>query len=489
MGFIFIPVYVHFLGIEAYGLVGVFAVLQAWLTLVEIGMRPTLALEMARFSAGRHNATSIRELLRTFEIIGCAIAAAIAVVVLLASGWLSDHWLRVEKLPHSMVTHAMAAMGLVIALRLLENLYVSAIAGLQRQVLHNIVTSLMATIRGVGAIGVLAWVSASAGAFFVWQGVVSVLTALILGVAVHNLLPSTGVKARFSLAAIRGVWRFAAGMSAITVFALLLTQMDKIILSRMLTLTAFSYYSLAGTVTGALYVLTGPINAAYNPRLAELAATGDQEKLRVTYHQGAQLVSVVLGPAAVVVMVFSARLLDVWAGDPHLTSRVDPFVPVLALGVLLNGLVNLPYQLQLAHGWTRLALQTLILSVLVLLPAILLLVPHYGAISAAWCGVAMNGIFLVFNVHFMHKRLLPAERRAWYIHDVAVPLAAAFAIALVGRLLLPANSSRTIEGLQLIGLYACSAAASILVAPVVRRRIAYSIRSSLRMPQSNVRGG
>ena len=40
MGLAFIPLYINYLGIEAYGLIGLFAVLQGWLVLLDLGMTP-----------------------------------------------------------------------------------------------------------------------------------------------------------------------------------------------------------------------------------------------------------------------------------------------------------------------------------------------------------------------------------------------------------------------------------------------------------------
>ena len=52
MSLAFVPVYIKYLGIEAYGLIGIFVMLQAWLTLLDMGMKPALAREMARFTGG-----------------------------------------------------------------------------------------------------------------------------------------------------------------------------------------------------------------------------------------------------------------------------------------------------------------------------------------------------------------------------------------------------------------------------------------------------
>ena len=53
MGIAFVPLYVKVLGVESYGLVGVFAVLQASLMLLDLGLTPTLSREMARLRTGR----------------------------------------------------------------------------------------------------------------------------------------------------------------------------------------------------------------------------------------------------------------------------------------------------------------------------------------------------------------------------------------------------------------------------------------------------
>ncbi|MHC4521753.1 MAG: polysaccharide biosynthesis protein, partial [Planctomycetota bacterium] len=89
MALAFIPLYIRYLGMEAYGLIGLFAMLQAWLTLLDMGMAPTLSREMARFGGGSHSVQSIRDLLRSIEIIALIIAGLIALGIWAASRWLA----------------------------------------------------------------------------------------------------------------------------------------------------------------------------------------------------------------------------------------------------------------------------------------------------------------------------------------------------------------------------------------------------------------
>lgn len=472
MGLAFIPLYIRYLGIEAYGLIGLFAILQAWLGLLDLGLRPALGREMARFTGGAHDAQSIRDLLRSVEVIGIAIAAAVALGIGAASGWLASDWLTAKNLPVEVVAQAFAVMGGVTALQFIESIYASSIAGLQRQVLQNGVTSGMATVRGLGAVGVLVWVSPTLQAFFLWQGVISLITVAWFAGAVYRILPPAPRPARFSGAALKGIWRFAAGTLAITLLALLLTQTDKMLLSRLLTLEAFAHYALAGVVANALYMLVGPISAAFYPRFTELATRGDERALRAVYHQGAQWVTVLMGTAAVVLMLFGDRVLLLWTADPALARQVAPLMAVLALGTLCNGLMWMPYQMQLAYGWTSLAININIVAVGILVPAILWAAPKYGAIGAAWVWVTLNTGYLVFGIYFFHRRLLPTEKWRWYRQDVAIPLAAATVAAGLCRWIMPEHLGRLGEfGVLLISSGGALMAAA-LAAPLVRQQFA-----------------
>ena len=112
MGLAFVPVYIRYLGIESYGLIGLlFAVLQAWLNLLDLGMAPTLSREMGRFTAGTRTNESIADLLRSVETLAVLIAVLTALGVASGSVWLATNWLRAEQLPVATVAQAFTMMG------------------------------------------------------------------------------------------------------------------------------------------------------------------------------------------------------------------------------------------------------------------------------------------------------------------------------------------------------------------------------------------
>lgn len=437
MSLAFVPLYIKYMGMEAYGLIGIFAMLQAWLSLLDMGMKPALAREMALYTGGGASVNSIWDLLRSVELISFAIAVILAMGIWAGSGWLAVDWVRADKLTVISVAQAFSLMGVVTALQFVESIYTSCISGLQRQVFLNVLTSGVATVRGVGALVVLVWVSPSITAFFVWQAVISVISILILILVVYRILPPPKRSARFSMASLVSIWRYAAGMVGITLLSLLLTQVDKIFLSKMLSLEDFGFYALASVIAVTLYALVSPVTAAYYPRFVELLAKKDDFGLRKAYHQGAQLISVVMGSAAIVLMVNADLVVQLWVADYHITQQVAPLMVVLAFGTLINGLMWIPFQMQIAHGWTSLSVKIHCVSVVVIVPAIWWSVPLYGAIAAAWIGVALNTGYFLFGSYFMYRRILSGEKWLWLRGDLLIPLAVATIVAIVCRIVMP----------------------------------------------------
>lgn len=423
MGLAFVPVYIHYLGVEAWGLVGFMSMLQAWFTLLDMGLTPTLSREMARFQAGAHSAQSIRDLLRSLEMIYGGVALAVVGIVWLIAPWVAEHWLNAAELPAASVTQAIGMMGLVLAARMVEQVYRGAIQGLQRQVWLNGAQSALATLRWGGVVGVLAWMDASIEAFFWWQGLISLLGVAVLARQTYYWLPKGERFSRFDLDALVRIRRFAGGMAATTFLALLLTQVDKLLLSKLVSLEEFGYYALAASVAGALYFLVTPVSSAVSPRLTELVAKSEQQVLIDTYHRASQWLAAVLVPAALMMAVFAEPLLYAWTGNINLTQQAGPLLVLIALGTLCNGFMYVPYMAQLAHGWTGFAVRVNIVAVSFIVPAILWAVPRFGAIGAAWAWLVLNAGYVLIGMHFMHRRLLPGEKWRWYREAVFKPLA------------------------------------------------------------------
>lgn len=469
LNFICVPIYVHFLGIEAYGLVGAFAALQAMLNVLDLGLSPTMNREMARYSALPSRAQEMRDLARSMETIYWSLGALIGLSIWLLAPMISSHWIKASHLPPETIRRTVVLMGGVAACQWPVSFYSGGLQGLQRQVLLNGINIFSATLRFGGAAFILWKVSDTIIAFFLWQIFSSAVYTLLLGAFFWSRLPPGERAALFQKEHLSSIRGFAGGMGAVTVVSLLLTQMDKVLLSRLLPMSLFGCYTLATVAASGLTLLISPMFSVLFPAFSALVAKGDEPELCRLYHRGCQLMSVIVLPAALVLALFSKEVLMVWIGNPDIVGKTHLIVSILVLGTALNGMMNLPYALQLAYGWTSLTFYCNLTAVLLLVPALILLTPRFGMAGAASLWAALNSGYFLIGIPLMHRRLLREEKWRWYFEDVAGPFAAALAVVLAGRLMFhpTAGPLAAIPGIAAISVAAVAAAA--MTAPMVRK--------------------
>ena len=183
------------------------------------------------------------------------------------------------------------------------------------------------------------------------------------------------------------------------------------------------------------------------------------------------MVAVMTVPPMLVLTVFPWGAVYAWSGQEALATQTAPLLLPLAFGTFLNALMWMPHQSQLAHGWTGLSIRTNLVAVAVVIPAILWLVPVYGAQAAAWIWVMLNAGYVLIAIHFMHRRILPGQLRRWYLEDIGAPLGGAAVVALIFAASAPGpGSGRLLWGAYLVGVGVTTAAAALMLAGALRPR-------------------
>jgi O-antigen/teichoic acid export membrane protein len=420
VGLAVVPIYLKFLGIEAYGLIGFYATTQAVLTLLDMGMAPTINREVARYSA-TGNLKGVGNLLHTLSVIYWGMGSIIALLILILSPFIAEYWLHSKQLSSKTILQAVMLMGIVIACRWPIGLYQGVLIGAQRLTISSGINMSITILGSLGAVVVLAFISSTIEAFFIWQACVGLASAMVMRMAAWRILGSAE-KFKFDVETLKRVWRFSAGMSGVAISSIILMQLDKLILSKILTLEDFGHYALAGVVATGLYIILTPTFNVIYPRLSVLVASNEIEKLIELYRSGTRLLLAILFPIAGVAVIFSREILLLWTGDPIIASNAGPVVSFFLIGTALNGAMHFPYALQLAYGRTQLPLRINVILVLVMIPTTIFLTTKYGAVggSAAW--MMLNGIYLFLGTTLTHRVLLKGLGVKWLLFDVGVPL-------------------------------------------------------------------
>ncbi len=438
MSLVFIPLYIKFMGIEAYGIIGIFISLIVLLSILDMGLSSMLSRELARLSISRESAQESRDLVRTLEYVYWGVGIIIGIGLTALAPLIAQHWIKAQGIPVRTIEQALMIMGLVVAFQWPASLYDGGLMGLQRQVLLNEVRGVMATIQHGGAVLVLWLISPTIIAYFTWQIFISMIQTLLLAYAVWKSLPVTHKKSLFQKYLLKKNWRFAAGMTGISIMATILTQTDKIVLSKMLTLTLFGYYTLAFNLANALSLLVNPVFSALFPKISQLIAENNNENIvSEYYHKGCQLVSIIVLPVAGVLALFSYEVLLLWVRDPVIAQNTHLLLSLLVIGSTFNAFMTMPFTLQLAYGWTKLSFLKNVIAVIVLVPLLIWLASRYGAVGAAFVWIILNAGYFLLEIPIMHRRLLKPEMWRWYFQDVGMPLLVILSIVICSHILMP----------------------------------------------------
>lgn len=435
VGLAVVPFYLKYLGIEAYGLIGFFITTQAVLSILDMGMAPTINREVARCSASG-DLKEAGKLLHTLAVIYWCMAAVIALLILALAPLIAAYWLKSKQLTPQTIAHAIMLIGLVVACRWPIGLYQGALIGAQRLTVSSAINMTMVTISSVGAIAVLAYVSPTIEAFFIWQACVGIVYAITMRAAAWRIIGSANA-AHFDAANIRRVLRFSLGVGAISFSGLVLTQMDKVILSKTLALEGFGKYMLATMVASSLYILIVPIFNTTYPRFSTLVAHQQLDELLVQYRIASQLLATLLFPVAMVLILLAQPLIHLWTGNEGLAVDVAPLVSLLLIAYALHGVMHMPYALMLAQGETRSMFAIYIALIVVIVPLTAILSVLYGAVGGAFAQLLLFMFYLFVGTWITHKRYFNGYAVKWLSRDVGIPLGITALVGLVGFAVIP----------------------------------------------------
>lgn len=452
IGIVMVPMYIRYMGAEAYGLVGFYAMLQAWFMLLDIGLTPTMARETSRFRGGATDALSYRRLVHALEGIFLIVALIGGTAMFAASGYIAHDWLQASQLPIAEVQTAVQLMAIIIAMRWMCGLYRGAISGSERLVWLGGYNSMIATIRFVGVLLVLIFIGVTPTIFFSFQFGVAVLEFAGLLFYAYRLLPdiSQGQQLPWNWAPLKPVLKFSLIIAFTSSVWVLVTQTDKLVLSKILPLAEYGYFTLAVLVASGVMIISGPVSGAIMPRMSKLEAEGDHAGLIRVYRQATQLVSVLAGAASITVAFCAEPLLWAWTGDRFLAHQAAPVLILYALGNGILAVAAFPYYLQYAKGDLRLHLIGNAVFVVLLIPAIIWAAGQYGGVGAGYVWLVMNLISFVAWLPLVHRKFEPGLNLKWYSRDVLVIFLAAAIAGYCLSLILPQSNSRGMQFTEVV---------------------------------------
>jgi len=397
-----LPWYLAALGSKVFGLVAFVMMLQAVLGLLDAGMSQALVREFAvrldSTELGRHRAAA---LLYGFERIYWLFALCVGCITLLLSKSITSYWLKLDDVNLELGQIALYGAAAIFMTQFPGSIYRSLLVGAQAQVQLSSVMFGGALFRHLGGVLVVSiWPTLTAYLF--WQALAGLLETLVRAKTAWFIIGVKRNESRWKSDELLPVWRLVVGMAGAAWLGALTVQMDKIVLSRMISIEKFGYYVIAATVAAGLLQLIYPLIQAILPRAIQLRS--DAVALRRLNLKMLRLIGAMVGVGGVVFSVAGEWLLHLWLRNAEVVAAVYPVLAILLIGTALNAIYNIGYINWIAHEKIHRVLQVnvlaLALSVLLIPP----LVSRQGIIGAAFGWLSINLIGFVLSLEWLKRK-------------------------------------------------------------------------------------
>lgn len=467
-----VPMYAQYLGMEAYGVVGFYTMLQAWFQALDIGLSTTLSRESALYNADPARGPTFMRVKRLLEYFFFGIAAFAVVFFLTSSDWTAHQWLKLQEISPENIRRALMLVGVVIALRWLSCLYRGIITGFEQQVWLGKLSVVVATLRFLAPIPVVIFWDSSLATYFSIQAGVAFVEFLALVTKTNKLLkntPTTTANRTVSYAELRPIIHFASGVALTSVIWIIMTQADKLVLSKTLMLKDFGQFSMAVLLANGINILSGPISMALLPRMTRIAgANSDSAQLLQLYRRFTQIVVATLVPIGLVMYACSFQVMYVWTGDRELAHAVGPIMGLYALGNTVLAVNSFGYFLQYAKGNLRLHVMGNVITTAIFVPMVILVAGKHGATGTGGAWLIVNLLYFTLWIPRIHKLLAPGLNPSWFINDVG-QIALAACVPLIGLAIFDLTNLSRFESLLAVALFTLtSMACAVVASPTMR---------------------
>jgi O-antigen/teichoic acid export membrane protein len=412
LSILFVPIFFKSLGNESYGLIGAMTMILSGLGLMDLGLGNILSKELSQRKASGSLASS-HALIVSIEWLYFLIGIIILCCLVLMSFLWMPYWFTSHEFSTESISLIFVLISGVIFVQWPISLYNSGLFGLGKQVQANMYATIFSILKTVGAYGCLLIFGKTIYVFLLWMLFINALNTLVLWIQFRMALPSYSQPFAFNWHSLKEIKKMTFGFSVLGILVFVMTDVDKLIISKLLTLNAYGLYSLIFVVVTSFQLISTTLKNAFFPDIAKdvLAHRPFSKFSRFNFYT--KFFNFIFIPISVYLYVFASDILLLWTGDSILSQSLQVAFRWLMLGSMFNGIMYTANNYLLAMERFTFLVKTYALSTLFFLPAVYFLTKNYGLEGACFSWFLLNGILFVLILFAMQLKYAQRLDTAW----------------------------------------------------------------------------
>jgi O-antigen/teichoic acid export membrane protein len=467
-----VPIYLSQLGIEQYGLVGFAIVVQTWINLLEFGMSGTLGREMTRFKIGDVSESSVHSFVRSLDWLFFGAAIALPAIGWLGRGFWAQQWFTTHTLAPRVINESVVLIIALAAVRLAGTLYRGGLMGLDRQVFVSALSVASSVLRLVLPLPFI-WKNPDVRIIIGAWLLVSIGELVVLRVSLSRVFSTRFRWRHFSLSEVRDRAHLWGRIAYLAVIWTAISQTDKLILSRVLSLADYGKFTLVMILSNAILTISSPINFAFQPPMTAAATRGNRQELAALVGNSARLMMILIVAPAFALAAVPALAITGWTGHAAAAADATAYLGPYVIGSAFAGCVSVVYLIQYAFGDLRLQVRAFTVLGAILIPGEIIVATRFGPLGASWLWFTVNILSLLIYCPIVFHHFLPGETKRWLGLIIAGPALASGAAAWAIGLLIDGHAANRLHAIfwtALTVLAACAAAAAVTLFLAFRER-------------------
>ena len=398
VSFISTPFIIRFLGAESYGVLLLVGLIPTYFSFADFGMG-IASTKFASEAFGQGDKQKEAQVVWTASAIALVASLIIAVpIIIFASPIIISlnvpeqlQWQATIALRIASVSFVLGILGSVVNSPMLSRLRMdlNTITAAVPKILLAAVTPFILYFGG----GIVEAVS--------WAFIVGVATLAVVVYFSGRLLPEM-FRAGINRDLFRPLLKFGGAWVVAMIAAMLLVNLEKLFLTKMVSVKALAYYSVAFTFANMATMFSQAMIQSLIPAFSQLQTPEKRGEFDALFARGIRLNIIWLLPAVMVMFVVAKPFFTIWAGEEFGANSTLPFY-VLLIGLFFNLQATVPYISIMAVGRTDVFARLYWIELLVYAAGAFLLINSWGIIGAAlaWTLRVFFDAFII--VHFSKK--------------------------------------------------------------------------------------
>jgi len=326
-----VPLTLHYLGAERYGMWMTMSSVIAMLAFADLGMGNGL-LNVVSESHGRDDRQAIRQQVSSGFFILSLIAALVVVLFCAAYSFVS--WHRIFNVQSALAQAEAGPALAVFAACFALNIPLGIVQRVQMGLQQGFTASLWQGLGSVlGLAGVLLAIHLEGGLPWLIGAMIGAPLLAAIGNSIHffvfarpDLSPATQFVSR---AAIQRIARTGMLFLVLQIVVTVAYASDNIVIAQMMGASAVTDYAVPEKMFSLITVLLGMVLAPLWPAYGEAIARGDKEWVRRTLKRSLTTAVGIAAVLSTLLVIFGDRIISIWVG--HVVN--PPFLLLLGLGI------------------------------------------------------------------------------------------------------------------------------------------------------------